>query len=250
MEPFDAGLDDLVIPPADEPVRRRSVEEVVLAGTFPDEVPAVLGVDPDRAAAAAVAHMKRAGRGRARPSLAILDRVGIVARRRRHESDAVYASVLGVAKPFDLPPFAVGHPLERPADGCIGEWVGCVRRRDLGGNLDEIIRLQVLRRLREPHGSRRQPGATEEQDGDRENGGHTQATGLWHRRLETAGIFSTVHGGGNPPAGKRCGPQEKSSLGSTIETEGMGTMNLAPHSPTWRICSTISSLRFHGRIRM
>ena len=48
----------------------------------------------------------------------------------------------------------------------------------------------------------------------------------------------------------KCGPQERSSFGSTIETEGMGTINLAPHLPTWRICCTISSLRFHGRIRM
>ena len=31
---------------------------------------------------------------------------------------------------------------------------------------------------------------------------------------------------------------------------GMGTINLAPHLPTWCICCTISSLRFHGRIRM
>src|SRR5262249_12747556 len=98
VEPFDTRLDDLVIPPTDEPVRGCPVEEVVLAGTFPDEMPSVPGIDPDRAAEAAVARMKRAGRGRVRPPLAIIDRVDIVARRRWHESNAVYASVLSVAK--------------------------------------------------------------------------------------------------------------------------------------------------------
>src|SRR5262245_12005069 len=49
---------------------------------------------------------------------------------------------------------------------------------------------------------------------------------------------------------QRSGPQEKLSFGSTIETEGIGTINLAPHLTTWRICCTISSLRFHGRIRI
>ena len=30
---------------------------------------------------------------------------------------------------------------------------------------------------------------------------------------------------------------------------GIGTMKRPPHSPTWRICATISSFRFQGRMR-
>ena len=40
------------------------------------------------------------------------------------------------------------------------------------------------------------------------------------------------------------------SVGSMIAISGMGTMNLPPHVPTWRICATISCFRFQGRIKM
>src|SRR5262245_41080237 len=81
VEPLDAGADDLVVPPADEPVGRGAVEEVVLARAFPDEVPAVLGIDPDGPAATTGPYLERACHRPGRPSLAVFQRVRIVTRR-------------------------------------------------------------------------------------------------------------------------------------------------------------------------
>jgi len=53
---------DPIIAPAHDPVRCCSIEEVMLACPFPDKMPGVLRVDPNRTTAGAVAHMKRSGR--------------------------------------------------------------------------------------------------------------------------------------------------------------------------------------------
>src|SRR5437762_14192065 len=37
MQPLEDRFDDAIVGPADEPVRGRAVDEVVLAGPFPDE---------------------------------------------------------------------------------------------------------------------------------------------------------------------------------------------------------------------
>src|SRR5262249_55870917 len=48
----------------------------------------------------------------------------------------------------------------------------------------------------------------------------------------------------DPRAGDGRFPEDH---GSTF-TSGMGTTNRPPQSRTWAICSTISAVRFHGRI--
>src|SRR5271156_6500830 len=114
MQPRQAGLDHLVIPPADQPVGRGAVKEIMFASTLPDKVPAVLGVDANGPAPSAASGMESAGAGPVRPALAILHRVRVVSRPRRHESNPVRASIFGVREPVHVP--ALVTRLERPAN--------------------------------------------------------------------------------------------------------------------------------------
>jgi len=51
MKAINTVLNDMIIAPADEPVGRRSVEEIVLAGARPDEMPRIFRINSDGAAA-------------------------------------------------------------------------------------------------------------------------------------------------------------------------------------------------------
>ncbi len=66
--------------------------------------------------------------------------------------------------------------------------------------------------------------------------------------LDVVGM-GTNEKGGQPLAGSRKieGFHDPAG-GSTTAASGMGTMNLPPQVPMWRIWRTISSLRFQGSI--
>ncbi len=188
-----AGLDDVVIPPTHQPVGGGAVEEIMLAGTLPDKVPAVLRIDPDGTTAATVAHMESAGGRRRGPCLTVLHGVGIVARESRHEPDAVHASIIRVAKPVNTPTFVSGSHLKGSTNGGISEWVSRMGRGDPGCNFYKIVSLQFVQRLRERHGAGRQTAAPDKQDGDRRQRRDQQyqanSFGFLHNECKAIGVY-------------------------------------------------------------
>jgi hypothetical protein len=80
---------------------------------------------------------------------------------------------------------------------------------------------------------------------------HRQLPNIRPTRVSSTG--TALSSEGHAFAG-RSAPRQKAyrtaSPGSMIAISGIGTMNLPPHAPTWRICATISGFRFHGRIKM
>src|ERR1041384_3976842 len=123
MQPVDRGLDDAIVGPAHQPVGGRAVEEVMLAGPFPDEVPAMLRVDADRSATPARYDAKCAACGFLPPSLPIFNRIGVVARAARHESDPEHTAVVCIAESVDLPVLVAIPRRKRRANGRTGERV-------------------------------------------------------------------------------------------------------------------------------
>src|SRR5208282_4879197 len=103
MEPINAELNHVIVAPADEPVGRGTVEEVVLAGALPDEMPRILRVDAQDTAAMCFDGQKLAGGRSGEVVLLVSDRVLVAASDRRHEADAESASVGGVAEALDVP---------------------------------------------------------------------------------------------------------------------------------------------------
>ncbi len=61
MKAIDAGSDNAVFFPAGQPVGGGAVEEIVLAATFPNKVPRILGVDANGAFTMIVDGVKCAG---------------------------------------------------------------------------------------------------------------------------------------------------------------------------------------------
>ena len=58
VQALDGVLDDPLVAPAHQPEGRGAVEEVVLAGAFPDEMPGVSGIHADGAAPVAVGRLE------------------------------------------------------------------------------------------------------------------------------------------------------------------------------------------------
>src|SRR5262245_20850188 len=47
MQSLEARVDHAVVSPAEQPKRGRSVEEIVLSSSFPNEMPRMLGIESD-----------------------------------------------------------------------------------------------------------------------------------------------------------------------------------------------------------
>src|SRR5690606_31672256 len=68
-----------------------------------------------------------------------------------------------------------------------------------------------------------------------------------HRFRHGFGIFADA---GSKTTAEENDLRDAISFGSIIVTVGIGVTNFAPHDATCRICLTISSFRFQGRMRM
>src|SRR5215471_10391019 len=97
-------MDDPLLPPAHQPKRGRATEKVMLAGAFPNEMPAILRIDPDRAASLADGRLERASVRHFDRALTIDYRIGIIAGRRRHESNAKEAAIGRITEALDVSP--------------------------------------------------------------------------------------------------------------------------------------------------
>src|SRR5581483_4846056 len=97
-----------------------AVEEVVLAGPLPDEVPRVVLVPAQNAAALAVGRLELAGVRAGDVAVAEGHVVGVLARLARHEADAIGAAVGRVAEALDGRYVAALAP-ELPGDRHVGE---------------------------------------------------------------------------------------------------------------------------------
>ena len=163
VQPFQAGADHPLVAPAHQPEGRRAIEEVMLPGAFPDEVPGIAGVHADRPA-------PPAGGGVKRPSVVFLgalpgvpDRVGVVARLRWHKADLEERAVGGVAKAVHIHALARAGQAERAGHQCVRKRVSGNRRTHPQAHLDEIVRRHRSGRLRERDFARR-PGGVDRQE--------------------------------------------------------------------------------------
>ena len=66
-----------------------------------------------------------------------------------------------------------------------------------------------------------------------------------HRLWNVLRVFANARA---KPAAEQHNFHDASSRGSITSTLGIGTMNLQPQSPTWRICAMISFFRFQGKM--
>ena len=98
--PVEGVADDLFVLPAHQQKGGVAVEEVMLAGALPDEVPGVILVDAQDAATAG-GRLELAGMVRMTSPWRKDNRVGVGARLRGHEADAIGAAVGRVAEALD-----------------------------------------------------------------------------------------------------------------------------------------------------
>lgn len=149
MQPVE-GLADVLVVPAHEPVGRRAVPEVVLARALPEEVPGVLGVHAHKSSALAVARGEGALVLCLEGAVAVGHRIAMCARLRGHEPDAEYTPVLRVAEAVrsdGLAPVAGKCAL----DHSVGEGIGRGWPLDGEGDLENVVSLDLVRRLSERH---------------------------------------------------------------------------------------------------
>jgi len=172
VQPLQAVVDDPVVLPSHQPVRGGAVEEVVLARALPDEVPRILRIDADGAATVAVVGMKRAREVFLENALPVPHGIAIVARLGRHEADAVYAAVLGVAEAFHLPLVAPVRSFERSRQGGVDKRIGGVGTGHAGRDLHEVISVDRARGLSELNVAGSSASRGRQRRGDPETGNH------------------------------------------------------------------------------
>src|SRR5262249_1539520 len=134
LEAVEAGADDGLVLPAHEQEGGGAVEEVVLAGPLPDEVPGAVPVHPQDAAAVGADCRGGALVGLALAGSLVGDRILIAPRPRRHVADPEQGAVVGVTEAIDgdgLVPLA----LEAATHAHLGERVALPRLPYLGGDL-------------------------------------------------------------------------------------------------------------------
>src|SRR5438876_4979023 len=142
----------------------------MLVRTFPNEMPGIFRVHAHDAAAVAVHGTKFARVGSREISLAVDDRVGVVARACGHKADAEDASVGGIAKAFHGELLAAA--LSKLAGHAnVREWVRRVGRSDLDRHFDEIIAVDRFLRLNEGHVALSAPEGRREDEKDEEHKG-------------------------------------------------------------------------------
>jgi hypothetical protein len=104
MKSLNRRQNNIVIFPTHQPVCRRSIEEIVFAGAFPNKVPRIFGIHSDGTATVSIRCMEGAGRGLNSAILAVLDEISVVARSGWHEPNSEDASVFRIAETYDWPP--------------------------------------------------------------------------------------------------------------------------------------------------
>src|SRR5258708_17479169 len=87
VQTLDAELNDGLVIPAHQPVRRGPVEEVVFASAFPDEMPRVLGINTDGAPNVPIRRVKIAGASSSSPALVVVHGGFVIARNGSHKAD-------------------------------------------------------------------------------------------------------------------------------------------------------------------
>jgi len=111
----------------------------VLPGSLPDEMPAVLGIDADRTAAMPARGLKSTCRNAAPAPLSIFDRVPVIARRRRHESDPENGPIIRVAESLHLQLVASVRCFEPPREICFGKGISWMGPGHVRGNFHVIV---------------------------------------------------------------------------------------------------------------
>src|SRR5207249_3178245 len=109
--------------PSHQPVSCGSVEEVMFPRALPDEVPGVLGVHADRPAPAAVIGVESPLERLLEVALPVHYGITVIARFGRHETDAIHAPVLRVAKAFHRPSPVSIRGLEPAGERRVREWI-------------------------------------------------------------------------------------------------------------------------------
>src|SRR5262249_1092127 len=97
---IDPVVDRSLLAASPQKKRRCPLGKVVLSCTLPDEMPRVLGIHADGPPAMSIGSTEFSCLLRLESTLAVGNRIGIFAGRRRHEANAKYASVSRVAKAF------------------------------------------------------------------------------------------------------------------------------------------------------
>src|SRR5579871_1918678 len=138
VQPIDAVLNGVVITKADQPIRGGSVEEVVLPGSLPDEVPWVLGIYREEAALLCFDGAESARGGLCETALLVGDGVLVIAGKGGHEADAEESAVGGVAEAIDGPTMAAVGGLQTTRQRSIFKRICGVGPADVCADLDEV----------------------------------------------------------------------------------------------------------------
>ena len=154
VKTVDGVLNHAIIAPAHQPVRSGAVEEEVLPGALPDEVPGILRVDAEQPAAVRFCSRECAARRFLKASLLVGERVLVVACDRRHEADPEGGAVGGITEAFDVPVVSAIGCFECAGESCVFEWVTRVGRAYGGRDLDEVVAVDLGRRGRERNAAR------------------------------------------------------------------------------------------------
>ena len=136
-------LNDVIVAPADEPVGGSAVEEVVLAGALPDEMPRILRIDAENATAMRFDGLEFAGGGLSKASLLVSDGVLVAAGDGGHEADAENAAIGGIAEAFDVPMVGPVGRFECAGERSVSEAVAGRGRADVRGDLDEVVAINL-----------------------------------------------------------------------------------------------------------
>src|SRR5205823_2260489 len=162
----DARFDHFLVLPPYEPVRCRTVEEVVLPGALPDKMPWMLRIDPEDSSAMSVSCAKRAGEVACEASLTILHGVFVVASRGRHEPDPEVRSAVRVTEAFHVPSLATVGGLKPSLHRGVSKWIAARQSQDMRRRFDEVVGFDGRRGLRKRHCERNGHGTAGYEDGD------------------------------------------------------------------------------------
>src|SRR5262249_2150661 len=146
-ETVDAVVNRPLVAPAHQPERGSAVEEVVLSRPFPNKVPGVLGIVPNRTTPVAVRGSERVIIGLLELALPVSHGVCVVARREGHKADTKHTAIRRVAEAHNIDTFTAAHFPEGPAEIDISKGVARIESYNVDRNLDKIIGFNACGRL-------------------------------------------------------------------------------------------------------
>ena len=112
MKAIDTVFNDVVVAPAHQPISSRSVEEVVLASSLPDEVPGIIRVGAKYSALVRLDGLEGSLRSSLEVALLVCDGVLVLGRFRRHKADAERAAIGRITEAFNLAAMGAVEGLE------------------------------------------------------------------------------------------------------------------------------------------